>query len=495
MSMIIESRLGNQISWSARYGERHRLERISEFPPGVTPPCKVRIYRRRDHYVLQTWDPATKRNVSDRVDGDLVAAIVRAREIEERLMQFKNPGLGRRGLKHGELASLFEADLARRVEASEIAPRTCQRYRSALAHFANFVRQPEIQAAFPNAASVNREFAQRFAAWLSVVEVSPNGHESTPKRPIAAPEFIVDVTRMMFAWAADPLRGNLLPVGFRNPFADQRRKTTTSAKDLFGPPRVTSVMATDLFEACDEFQLPLFGLLSLYGLRATEPCYAFRDQIENGWLQLGCQPALEYWTKGRRSKRLPLLDLFGRLWRPSLQSKAEGLLFLKRSVVEGRERAPLIDASLQELEDEFRMRCRGRANSAAERELLRNRLLRDAGGLTYDQIELEFQHLVKQLGWPKGSASLKDLRHLFATAMQNAGMPEFYRQYLLGHAPSRAASAHYTHLDQLRAKYVAAVQNQLQGLVEVIVARAIELGVLPAGYGPAVSSSPLEEVP
>ena len=70
-------------SWSLRYGAKHQLHRIAEFPSGIIPPEHVRLYYRNDHYVLQWWDPAAKANLSDRVDGDLVAAITRARQIEE----------------------------------------------------------------------------------------------------------------------------------------------------------------------------------------------------------------------------------------------------------------------------------------------------------------------------------------------------------------------------------------------------------------------------
>src|SRR4051812_48628022 len=72
---------GAPSAWSARYGARHRWVRLPEFPPGISPPDKVRVYRRAGHYVLQWWDPGAGRNVADRVDGDLLAALARAREI------------------------------------------------------------------------------------------------------------------------------------------------------------------------------------------------------------------------------------------------------------------------------------------------------------------------------------------------------------------------------------------------------------------------------
>ena len=76
-----EALLGPGKSWSERYGARHRFQRIKDFPHGIAAPKKVRLYHRLDHYVLQWWDPAARKNVADRVDGDLVSAIARARLI------------------------------------------------------------------------------------------------------------------------------------------------------------------------------------------------------------------------------------------------------------------------------------------------------------------------------------------------------------------------------------------------------------------------------
>jgi hypothetical protein len=42
----------------------------------------VRIYARQDHHVLQFWDPAAKKTLYDRVHGDLIDAIARARDLD-----------------------------------------------------------------------------------------------------------------------------------------------------------------------------------------------------------------------------------------------------------------------------------------------------------------------------------------------------------------------------------------------------------------------------
>jgi integrase len=472
-------------SWSERYGQRHRLVRIADFPAGIAGPRRVRLYWRHDHYVLQWWDPAARANLSDRVDGDLVAAIARARQLEERLDHARDAGLGRRRLGHRELVEAFLDDLGRRADAGQIDPGTVRRYAAALAHYTAFAEQPAIARATPHAAGVDRAFQLAFAAFLADRRVAPNGRPGAPSRPMRGGAFVEDAARALFAWAADPGRGHLLPAGFRNPFLGRARGRRGPAGDPFGEPDVTAAMAVALLEACDAFQLPLFAPLVLFGLRAAEPCYLFREHLEGGWLRVPCLPELGYQTKGRRDKRFPLVRGLGALYDAGPAAGRAGLLLLRRGVAEGRERPPLLGAALPELVEEYRRRCvAARSPDAARKSRLRDEVLRDAGGLRYDHIEGEFSGLARRLGWP-AAATLKDFRHLFCTGLENAGVPEHYRRYLMGHAPGRAAIASYTHLNRLREKYEDALRREWPGLLDVVARRAGKLGLFsPPPTGP-----------
>ena len=82
------------------------------------------------------------------------------------------------------------------------------------------------------------------------------------------------------------------------------------------------------------------------------------------------------------------------------------------------------------------------------------------------------------MGWP-AAATPKDFRHLFCTALENAGMPESYRRYLMGHAPGRSALVAYTHLTKLRDAYEDAVRREMMPLVEALRGRARTLGLAP----------------
>lgn len=179
-----------------------------------------------------------------------------------------------------------------------------------------------------------------------------------------------------------------------------------------------------------------------------------------------------YVTKGRRDKRLPLIEGVHRLLTGRQGSSGGGLLFLRPDVMSGTGKAPLRNASRTELRREYADRlARERQPSARIRQQIRNTLFREAGGLRYDHIEHEFRRIKTGLNWPD-AATLKDFRHLFSTCLQNAGLPESYRKYLTGHAPGRSAMVSYSHLNQLRERYDEAVQRQLQPLVAVLAQRS-----------------------
>jgi integrase len=208
----------------------------------------------------------------------------------------------------------------------------------------------------------------------------------------------------------------------------------------------------------------------------------FGEYIEGvSWLSVPCNERISYTTKGKRPKRLPLVEPLASL----LAHAKPGLLFVRRSVFEGTEQPPLLGFSLEELASEFQRRLRNdpvAAGSAAGKQRIRDKLLKEAGGLTYDDIEGEFKKLAGKLGWPP-AAALKDLRHLFATSLAAAGMSEPYRKYLMGHAFSAGAIGAYTHLPRIREQYQTVLQKEWPSLVQAVHKRLHEL----SKHSPAAS--------
>lgn len=465
-------------SWSEKYGCRHQLHRIEKFPRGIVAPKRVRVYERTAHYVLQWWDPAARKTLSDRVNGDLVAAIARAREIEERLEHFRSGGTGRARLRHEVLVNEFLEDLRRRCRGGEVSIRTVDRYSSALQHYLSFATQPSIESRYHWAANADRRFVQEFRAFLAERQVSPNGHAHTAVRPLSSQSYVVDVVRSMFRWAADPGRGNLMPTGFQNPFVGGKSREERRRPDLFSEPDVTIDMAVQFLSICDPFQLRLFAPLFLHGLRASEPCLIFREDLQEKWLHVLGRPEIGYDTKGLCDKRLPLIDPLPQLLQDSDHSPASPLLFPRRTVWEGKHLPPLGKCSFPELISEYQLRIRKNVKGeTSSRNQIQRQIVQDAGGMDYDHVQGEFLRLTKQLNWPK-KATLKDFRHLFSTSLENAGVPLFYRRYLMGQSPGKSAIVTYTHINELRQQYQRAVERSLNPLCEALANRMRELGLV-----------------
>ena len=87
-------------------------------------------------------------NVAERVDGDLVATVYRAREIDRRLAEFKTSGRAGRNVGNAGLVAAFLADVGGRADAGGVKPASVARYCPALAHYlAAFTSEPATRSA------------------------------------------------------------------------------------------------------------------------------------------------------------------------------------------------------------------------------------------------------------------------------------------------------------------------------------------------------------
>ena len=212
-------------------------------------------------------------------------------------------------------------------------------------------------------------------------------------------------------------------------------------------------------------------------VRANHACWLREQLAYKPWPDVPCLPELCYFTKGRRAKRLPIIPTLGNLLRSGTVGSSSGLLYLRCGVTTGAKSAPLAGASYKTLGTEFQRGCDVAAvRTIADRHRARDQLLRDAGGITYDHIVGEFSGITRRLDWP-ASATIKDFRHLVATCLENGGMPEHYRRFILGQKPGRAAIETYTHLNEVRQKFTAAVQQTLGPVVDAIGQPPQDLGL------------------
>ncbi|MCC7087078.1 MAG: hypothetical protein IT427_18920 [Pirellulales bacterium] len=422
--------------WSTNYAERHRLRRFTDFPSGIAPPRKVRIYQRQNHFMLQWWDRQAKRTLSQRIEGDLLTALARARELDDRLELQGSTGGRVSRLCHDHLVAAYLADLERRANAQELSSSTLSRYRSALQHFEDFVGQPDVSRRYKFAATIDRTFRLEFTGYLSQQVAAGIGVKPQRGPRLKRPDYVLDVVRSMLQWARDPESGALLPESFRNPFVGHGRRNRQVADEAIDTLNISLSMAVDFVDACSPTELQLFAPLMLYGLRASEPLFLFREHLQDGWFQVPCLPELDYLTKGQREKRFPLVPIVQQLCQGDT-NQGLGLVY-ERTLRAGQKRFAWGGTSLAELAAEFQLRCTAKsAAGAVTRQRIRDELLAEAGQVAYDDLEGMFRRLAQRLGWPR-KTTLKDFRHLFSTCLEDAGVPEFYRKFLMGHSFGRA---------------------------------------------------------
>ncbi len=257
------------------------MRRITNWPPGIDPPRRVRIYWRRDHWLLQWWEPKQRKNVAESIVGDLISAIARAREIERRLEHFSASGHRSGKIGHDQLVNRFLADLDLRANAGEIEPSSVRRIASALSHYRKFAAQRRIAHGYRFVVGVDRVFAQQLRAFL----VTPSQNcaaTSSTQYPLKDPSNVMGAARAMYAWAADPDRGAQLPEGFRYPFRQAGSNRVLSV-DPFGEPDISIDMAVKMLKYADAHQLRLLAPILFLGSAPPNLC----SYSQNTWMMDG----------------------------------------------------------------------------------------------------------------------------------------------------------------------------------------------------------------
>ncbi len=290
-------------TWS-KYREKHRWQRITDFA-GMTPPKKVRIYRRNDRYLLDWWDRSVNGHLRQPVDGDLADAVVAARKIDEHLLACKTSGRAKQKVSHAELVEAYLADIQSRVDAGQLATATPGTYKSALAHYVTFIEQPTVAHRYDRIGRVDRNFAREFAAFLNDRRVSRNGR-GEPTGRMRSADKVLNTVRQMYNWAVRAEQPRLLPAGFENPFhkgitGRSRGKALAASQPL----ALTTAMAGDLLmyirHQGAEHDLALFATILLGGMALpSRRCSLPIIYATAGWASATC-PNLLTSPKARRT--------------------------------------------------------------------------------------------------------------------------------------------------------------------------------------------------
>ena len=332
---------------------------------------------------------------------------------------------------------------------------TINRYRSATGHLQSFLRDSRLAQTTSN---FRPHHSEQFVGYLRTMKVAPNGHPHTRKRPLLDKgiKFILQSCRSMFNYA---IKHRHLSPYAENPFSvlELDRMPIENAKPIV---IFTPAQEQEFLAACDDWQFPLFLLLTLTGLRPGELTHLLLPDdldFDAGWLYVRNKPRLGWQVKARNERDIPLVPPLVEVLRVVIGSRVSGPVFLRRRFSNG-ELPPLNGSSTMMLERELAMRASPletqETGSLSRQESLRRArtVWRDAGYVKTDRIRTEFMRLTRKIGLTEFTAP-KLLRHLFATSLQDANVDPLIRCELMGHATqatrgsghSLGMTATYTH--------------------------------------------------
>lgn len=435
-------------TWSERHHRRHGYFRLADEP--AIPNGRrgrVTVYRRgepdrfhRQNFILY-WCAQGKRR-KERVVGDKFDAIRRADEIND-IIRAGGAGVAAPVDKPETLIDRFLDNLTLRADAGEISPRTVRRYAAALEHFRAFLRAETKPAKrwLPNremVLSLKRYLQGRAAGPI------PNAANQSKRLSQSGIGYVTATVRALVRWA---IQESLLPRIAEDAFVGLSiDKYKPMLKTWTEPVTTEEILA--MTDVADLYQLTMLSFYLFHGARVSEPCWLMIEHVDqvNGWLEYRSIEELGYRTKGRVDKRLPIPEVMMPLIKSLIADRKGGLLLRRRSFPKSDRQNPT--AGLLQMVDNV-ARC-GSDGWRARFKLGYNEF-RSAGGLDGDDVRREFEHLRIAAGIRRHFTP-KALRHYFATALEEGGIPYFTRKYLLGHRMSSSlnqsadATSIYTHL-------------------------------------------------
>jgi site-specific recombinase XerD len=346
-----------------------------------------------------------------------------------------------------DLQKLIAAWLSHHEDVRRSSLATVQRYRTAVQHLARFV------AANRGALRVDRftpDMAEEFVRHLRTAAVAPNGHPHARKRTMRDKGivFILGTCRAFFNFAREQRH---LPAYAANPFSRLgiERMPIEDSKPIRP---LTPNQELKFFEACDDWQFRVFFVLAFTGLRVGELTHLLVDNdlsFGDGVLRVTNKPRLYWQIKTRNLRGVPLLPEVAKILHACVGQRSAGPVFLRRRFATGAALPLLAGQTLVQLEQELAARIEN-AQAAREKPLLRldaarigRAVWRDAGGVKAAVVRKEFMRVTKRMGLEHLTCP-KDLRHLFATSLQTAGVDPLVRRDVMGHTTLQM-TAHYTH--------------------------------------------------
>jgi len=205
---------------------------------------------------------------------------------------------------------------------------TIRRYRAATDHLLHFVNNGQ---KVKKADTLTISKAEEFTRYLRHVEVSPNGHPNTAKRSLRDKGviFILETCRAMFNFA---IKHRHLPAYHENPFAmlELGRIPIEDAKpvELFSHEQEKA-----FWNACDQWQFPIFLTMALTGLRPGEVTHLLLCSdvdLNKRLIRVRNKPDVGWKTKTRNERDVPIVPELAEVLSRVIAHRQTGPLFLRR---------------------------------------------------------------------------------------------------------------------------------------------------------------------
>ena len=326
------------------------------------------------------------------------------------------------------------------------------RYRTATEHLLRYVQSVK---PVKLASHFHTSHAEDFVRYLRMIRAAPNGHPHSAKRPLLDKgiQYILETCRTLFTYAMK--RRHLSPYA-ENPFTalELGRLPIEHVRSIVLP---TSEQQVALLKACVRWQFPVFLTLMLTGLRPGELVHLLLPEdldLEQRLLFVRNRVRLDWQVKTRHERAIPLVPCLAKVLQQLAGDRRRGPVFLRRKFRTDRMPSwsgiPAAEVELTRRIQQCELEA-GETVSRTERSRLARTLWTELGIVKTDRIRTEFMRLTKAIGQPDLTAP-KTLRHLFATALQDANVDPLIRNELMGHAPASAIggnslgmTANYTH--------------------------------------------------
>ena len=346
-----------------------------------------------------------------------------------------------------EIAGLIAKWLDHHEQVRRSSVATIRRYRTANQHFGGFVATRHGKQ---RADRFTTGMAEEFVRHLRTIQVAPNGHPNASRRALRdkGVVFVLQACRALFGFGA---KQRHLPAYAPNPFSMLaiERMPIEDAKPIRP---LTPQQEVVFFQACDTWQFPIFFVLAFTGLRVGELTHLLIDHdlcLEESVICITNKPRLFWQIKTRNLRHVPLLSEVVDMLRGHIGGRTTGPVFRRRRFSAGVSSPLLVDRSVVELEEEVVRRVEAARDARSDplgrldvAKIARS-VWQDAGAIKETAIRVEFMKITAKIGLAHLTCP-KDLRHLFATSLQAAGVDPMIRRDVMGHTTLEMTS-HYTH--------------------------------------------------